>query len=215
MKNVLLFMAAMSLTAVSAAPEVKSVLVRQLWPWSTDVEVSYELSDCGRGVNLTVEAYDGETRICDSKTVEAAIDGKIRALKVARGSFRIDMAKLGLVENALSSFNVRLEAREDDVLYRIYDLSDPSSSYKEVTRGGLLNGEYGAVETDFAKVGKAFGVSEELNGMKFNTTLEDVVIWTGVTNDVRYKTTHLVMRKIPAKGKKFQYGLPRRRLFFG
>ena len=34
----------------------------------------------------------------------------------------------------------------------------------------------------------------------------DVLIWTGVTNNVKYKTTHLVMRKIPAANKVWRMG---------
>ena len=36
----------------------------------------------------------------------------------------------------------------------------------------------------------------------------DVFIWTGVTNNVKYKTTHLVMRKIPAANKVWTMGAP-------
>ena len=47
--------------------------------------------------------------------------------------------------------------------------------------------KYGAFETDYTVFGPGF-----------STTLENVLIWTGVTNDVKYATTHLVLRKIPA-----------------
>jgi formylglycine-generating enzyme required for sulfatase activity len=47
---------------------------------------------------------------------------------------------------------------------------------------------------------------ENFGDQRFNTTLEDVIIWTGVTNVPAYKTTKLVMRKIPARGANFIMG---------
>ena len=56
-----------------------------------------------------------------------------------------------------------------------------------MTRGRLLNGEFGAFERDYSKIGEGF-----------STPLKDVLIWTGVTNYPGAKTTKLVMRRIPA-----------------
>jgi formylglycine-generating enzyme required for sulfatase activity len=182
-----------------ASPNVESVKIRQLWPWSSDIRVEYTLSGYENGVNLKFEAYDGENKIADFDKLQGAAKGKFRAINTESGSFDIDMKAIGLSAKAVSNFNIKLQAVEDDELYRIYDLT--TGEYDKVTRGELLNGDYGTVETDFGKVGRAFGVDG------FNTTLTDVIIWTGVTNDVVYKTTKLVMRKILAKDKSFMMGV--------
>ena len=90
----------------------------------------------------------------------------------------------------IPNFKISLTAREatsasTNVLYKIFDIKE--RKVVDVTRGALLNGEWGSVETDFGAIGPGY-----------TTTLEDVVIWTGVTNDVSYKTSKIVVRKIPA-----------------
>ena len=65
-----------------------------------------------------------------------------------------------------------------------------------MTRADLLGHKYGTFETNYT----AFTT--------FNTPVSDVLIWTGVTNDVKYATTHLVLRKIPAAGQTFTMGSP-------
>jgi hypothetical protein len=77
------------------------------------------------------------------------------------------------------------ESRSQEVLYKIFDLK--ARAVVDVKRGDLLSGKWGTVETSFAAIGP-----------DYNTTLKDVLIWTGVTNDVAYKTTKIVLRKIPA-----------------
>lgn len=66
----------------------------------------------------------------------------------------------------------------------------------DVTRADLLNGKYGTYETTAA----ALGIS--------GTTVSDILVWTGVTNNPIYKTDRLVLRKIPAKGQTFRMGTP-------
>ena len=73
----------------------------------------------------------------------------------------------------------------NEVLYKIFDLENPSVT--DVTRGDLLSGRYGSVETDYSRIGEGY-----------SSPLSNVLIWTGVTNYPGAKTTKLVMRKIPA-----------------
>lgn len=191
--------------AVSAAIQatvVDQVIVRQQWPWSTNVKIEYKLSGVTSPVDLSVTAYDGSTAL-DSAAVAAAITGdRFGIRKSGVGYLILDPIKLfGTSQISIADFRISLEAVDsaeniDEVLYKIFDLTN-NCACTDVKRVDLLNGKYGAVETDFGKIGEGF-----------NTSLDDVIIWTGVTNDVAYKTTHLVMRKIPAKGKSFTMGLP-------
>jgi len=107
----------------------------------------------------------------------------------------------GQEQVALANFKVKLTVTEDpsmaDVLYKIYDLTTASGTFPctDVTRADLLNGKYGTIETDYSKLGDGF-----------STPLEDVLIWTGVTNYPGAKTTKLVMRRIPAKNVTWKMG---------
>jgi formylglycine-generating enzyme required for sulfatase activity len=69
-----------------------------------------------------------------------------------------------------------------------------------VRRADFYNGKYGDFVTDFTEIGKMIGSDD------FTTSLDDVFIWTGVTNNPAYKTTKLVLRKIKAKDRHFYMG---------
>ena len=202
-------MSAVAFAAVAYAAcgaTVERVIVRQQWPWSTDVKVEYRLSGVTEPTDLVVEALNGSEPI-ESSALHSAIEGKTFGITTdGDGSFTIDPIKaFGKTSNALANFRVRLTPRASaanigEVLYKVYDLK--SGTCEEVTRAMLLNGEKGAVSTDYSALGQAFGAAAD----EFSTPLEDVLVWTAVTNDVKYKTTHLVMRKIPAKGKSYTMG---------
>ncbi|MBO5751549.1 MAG: formylglycine-generating enzyme family protein [Kiritimatiellae bacterium] len=189
-------------TLASVAATVDEVIVRQQWPWSTDVKVEYQISGIEAPVDIKVKVFDAGNELAEGDVYEA-ISGKLYGISSdCAGSFTIDPAKLfGEAKVFSSPFSVSLSLEPsadnlDETLYRIYNLESPYD-VTNVTRKALLNGEWGSVVTDFSRIGKGF-----------NTTLKDVVIWTGVTNDVKYKTTHLVMRKIPASGKEWKIGAP-------
>lgn len=178
----------LSALSVSAAA-IEQVIVRQQWPWSTDVKVEYKLSGVTSRVDLAVRAYNGATEL---PLPETAIRGDRYGLdEDGIGELTIDpVAAFGTGKTALANFKVKLSLTQSasnvtEVLYKIFCLTN--GVVTDVTRAELLNGRYGPVETDFGKIGDGF-----------NTTLDDVIIWTGVTNNPAYKTTHLVMRKIPA-----------------
>lgn len=203
MKGLLSGLAAVGALVASAAPVVESVIVRQQWPWSDLIKVEYCLSGIINAANLSVQAWNGTEEI-DATLLRSAINGDTIGVSDNVGSFLIDPKVIfGTEKQNLPNFRVKLTATDavgdlDEVLYKIFDLTN--GSCENVTRRGLLNGHYGSVETDFAKVGLDFGVSG------FNTSLDDVLIWTGVTNNIEYKTSKLVMRKIPAKNKSFWMG---------
>ena len=182
---------------------IEQAIVRQQWPWSTDVKVEYKLSGVTNPVDIVVRAFNGDKEL-DSSRLDAAITGdRYGVSEDGVGTLVIDpVAAFGTSKVALANFKVKLTLVENpamsDVMYRIYDMSDGSKTpfpYVDVTRADLMNGKYGSVETNYANV--VAGAS---------TPLSDVLVWTGVTNYPGAKTTKLVMRKIAAKGKTWQMG---------
>lgn len=187
-------LAAVGAVSVQAA-DVEQLIVRQQWPWSTDIKVEYRLSgvDTDHPVDLQLKAFNGETELA---LPDAAIDGDRYGITNPTGVLTIDPeAAFGEGRTAISDFKVQLSVKNSaanvtEVVYKIFDLL--SGACTDVTRADLYNGKYGAYETEFSAVGK-----------DFTTELDDVLIWTGVTNDIAYKTSKMVMRKIPAKGKSY------------
>lgn len=201
MKKLLVPILAFSAVLGLDAATIEKVVVRQQWPWSTDIKVEYMLSGVIEPVDIAVTAYNGE-QVLDSSNFGNAIRGDRFA--VATGgvkSFILDpVAAFGTASESLSDFKISLSVSKskdnmNEVLYKVFDLT--SGECENITRAQLLNGEKGAVETDFGRIGEGY-----------RTSFEDVVIWTGVTNFPKYKTTHLVMRKVPAKDVVWQIGSP-------
>ena len=189
-----------AMVTTASAATVEQVVVRQQWPWSTDVRVEYSITGVTSPVDVTVTAFSGN-ELLSAPNLENAITGE--RFGISRGgvySFAIDPVKaFGTGQIAMADFKVRLSLSESaanvgEVLYKIYDLEGGSCT--DVTRADLLNGKYGTIETNYT----AFTA--------FDTPVSDILIWTGVTNDAKYATTHLVMRKIPAKGQTFTMGSP-------
>ena len=192
-------LSAAMVTAAYAAT-VEQVVVRQQWPWSTDVRVEYNVTGVTTPVDVTVTAFNGNEQL-NVPNLESAIVGDVYGIsRSGVYSFTIDPVKaFGTDQIAMSEFKVHLSlsdsaANTTEVLYKIYDLV--GGGCKDVTRGDLLGGKYGTIETNYTAY------------TGFETQVPDVLIWTGVTNDAKYATTHLVMRKISAKGKTFKMGSP-------
>ena len=190
-KSTILFAAASTGLALCAAT-VDRVVVRQQWPWSTDITVEYELGGVTGSTDLEVEVYDGATKV-DAALVASAISGKRYAITSGgTGTFTLDPVTLfGTARANVPDCRVKVTAVDSpanmsEELYRIYSLTGDKEC-TSVTRAELLNGDYGSIVRDYSSFGSGF-----------NTSLADVIVWTAVTNDVKYKTTHLVMRKIPA-----------------
>ena len=196
MKKINLFIGAVTATVAAHAAVVEEVVVRQQWPWSTDVKVEYKLADVTSPVDLKVRVFDGETEIAADK-VAKALKGDVYGISEGGvGSFFIDpLVACGADRDAVPDFKVRVETvasadNINEVLYKIVSLVD--GSVTNVRRADFYNGRYGAYEESFAYVGE--------------TSLSDVFIWTSVTNDVKYKTTHMVFRKIPVAGQEILVG---------
>ena len=187
-----------ALTAVLAAASlnaavIEQVVVRQQWPWSTDVKVEYKVTGVTSPVNIAVRAFNGNVEL-DSSNLESSIKGlRFGIAEDTVGSFTIDPVKaFGTSSVELGNFKVKLSltpaaANINEVIYKVFNLTNGVCT--DLTRADFYNGrvESGEFETDFAAIDSGF-----------STTLSDLLIWTGVTNNVKYKTTHLVMRKVPA-----------------
>ena len=195
-----------------SAADIDSVLVRQQWPWSTDVKVEYRLSNVTAPVNINVECFN-DGKALPVENIDGAIIGRTYGLSKADegiGFFYIDPVKaFGKTQVSLANFTVKLTLSATDELdtqpiYRIIDLQ--TKEVKDLSRADFYNDRgrvYGGWETNFAAIGYSPSKGEEY---PYTTSLEDVFIWTGVTNNIEYKTTKLVMRRIPAKNKTFMMG---------
>ena len=185
--------------ALCADPSVERVVVRQQWPWSTDVKVEYSLSgvDAGNPVDISVRAFNGSVEL-PSANLEAAITGERFGITSPVGAFTIDpVTAFGTEQVALGNFKVQLSlsassANMNDILYKIVDLTK-NNTWTDVRRRDFYNGKYGKFVTKFSDIDSTF-----------STSLDDVLIWLDVTNEV-YKTDKMVFRRIPAAGKSFQF----------
>ena len=199
MKKINAFLVSVLVTAALNAAVIEQVIVRQQWPWSTDIKVEYKLSGVTTPVNIGIKAYNGDAEL--PLPDEAIIGERYGVAKDGICQFTIDpVAAFGTEQIALANFKVKLtvsdaSADSQDVLYKIIDLTTSPFKTTDVRRCDFYNGKYGAFETDFAKIGENYW-----------TALKDVLIWTGVTNYPGAKTTKLVMRKIPAKDVEFDAG---------
>ena len=186
---------------------IEQVIVRQQWPWSTDVKVEYKVTGVTTPVNIAVRAFNGEEEL-PSANLEAAISGERYGIaEDGVGTFVIDPVKaFGTAKVALANFKVKLSltpaaANANEVIYKVFDLS--TGACQDITRADFYNGkvEDGDFVTDYTSLNsRALTPPSDMVG--------DVLIWTGVTNNVKYKTTHLVMRKIPAANKVWRMGAP-------
>ena len=193
--------AALAACAASAAT-VEQVKVRQQWPWSTDVKVEYTLSGVTAPVDISITAYDGERQLDTAALVAATTGDRFAISDNGVHTLTIDPVKaFGTGQIALADFKVRVDLTESsesmtEVVYKVIRLSD--GDCRDITRADFFNGKVdGGYETDYSKIDSAY-----------STTLSDVLIWTGVTNDVAYKTTHIVMRHIKCKGVQWTMGDP-------
>lgn len=201
-KPILLLLAALGLNfANSGAAVIDQVLVRQQWPWSTDVKIEYRISglDGSTPVDIVVAAYDGDAPL-DSARLAESLSGDVYGISEnGIGTILLDPIKaFGSDKTALADFNVALSLQIStgnmtEVLYKVVDLN--TGAVEDIRRRDFLNGRFGAFETDFSAVGS-----------KFKTTLTDVLIWTAVTNRTDFMTEKMVFRKIPAKGVVWQMG---------
>ena len=200
-------LATFAMVASLNAAVIEQVIVRQQWPWSTDVKVEYKLSGVTSPVDISVKAFNGNVELDSSRLAASMTGDRFGIAEDGVGTIIIDPVKaFGTSKIALANFKVKLSLSESkipnsqDVLYRILDLEANPVTYEDVRRADFYNGKYGDFVTDFTEIGKMIGSDD------FTTSLDDVFIWTGVTNNPAYKTTKLVLRKIKAKDRHFYMG---------
>jgi formylglycine-generating enzyme required for sulfatase activity len=189
MKFIQLFFFSLIAATAFAELEVTSVKIKQNWPWSHKVYIDCTISGVEERVDLSIKAYNGGTEI---SLPEDAITGPRYCLE-NDGTYRLTLDPIvafGKGTKWMSSFKVDVTVapsseKSKEIFYKIFDFE--TKTVTDVTRGRLLNGEFGAFEKDYSKIDESF-----------KTPLSDVLIWTGVTNYPGAKTTKLVMRRIPA-----------------
>ena len=194
--------AAFAAFATNAA-DISDVIVRQQWPWSTDVKVEYKVTGVTTPVDVSVTAFNGARQLDATNLASAMTGDRFGISESGAYSFTIDPVKaFGTDRIALGDFRVRLSLSAsatniNEVIYKVFDLS--TGACTDLSRADFYNGkvESGDFVTNFADIGSGF-----------STSLDDVFIWTGVTNNIKYKTTHLVMRKIPAANVTWTMGAP-------
>ena len=186
----------MAVASAFGAAEVDRVLVRQQWPWSEKVAIDFVLTNVTSATEIQCVVSRGAAAV---EVPEIAFTGDICELD-KDGTYRIMFdpsylsdrpAKGETLSFSLTPVEMTVESRLREVFYKIFDLENKTVT--DVTRGDLLSGKYGSIETDYSKIGEGY-----------KTPLSDVLIWTGVTNYPGAKTTKLVMRKVPAGT--FKYG---------
>lgn len=177
---------------------VDRVVVRQQWPWNEKVAIDFMLENVTSATEINCAVYRGATQL--SVPVGAFIGDFCNLTKA--GAYRIMFDPSYLSERPAKGETLRFvltpsvmaeDSPYNEVLYKIFDLENPGVT--DVTRGDLLSGRYGSVETDYSRIGEGY-----------SSPLSDVLIWTGVTNYPGSKTTKLVMRKIPAGTFKYHEG---------
>ena len=186
--------AATSMTAMATAT-IDRMVVRQLWPWSTDVKVDFVLTDVTSPVDISVSATDNG----HSLDLSNRVSGDVYALSEA-GTYGLRIKTDGLFgasRTVADKFRVTLTTGDSDasmstVLYKIFDLD--TGAVEDVTAGRLLSGAYEGVEVS--------GTAPTPGGAVDVNTIR----WCGVTNDTQYATTKLVMRYVKAAGESFMMG---------
>lgn len=192
----------MFLFAVSSAfaAQVDRVLVRQRWPWNADVRIEYVVSGLSAPAAVTFRFYDGDSQIQVSDAT--ALKGDATYAKNGTNVATFDPKTLfGPAAPAeYNEFKVQVvlgaeNAAMGEKLYRIIDLD--TGKVEDLTRADFHNGKYGAFETSYEAIKSDF--STELPD-------EDVFIWTDVTNNPAYRTSKMVLRKIPATDVEWMMG---------
>ena len=160
----------LALSALAESPAVSDVVVRQRWPWSRLVDISYVL-DCEdtQKVDVAVAGYSGTTPL---DLPLKSLSGKL--YDVSRGEHRMvwDPAKTAYTNGPLTRFNVTITPTPVPV-YMIVDLTNAAGTSAHV---------------EYVYPGDP----------RLETYGRWTNVWFGVTNSAAYKTDKLVLRRVPA-----------------
>ena len=168
-------------------PAISNVVVRQRWPWSRLVNIDYTLH-CAptQRMDIIVSAYNATFPLT---LAPQSLSGDLSA--VVPGPRRIvwDPAKTAYTNDLLTRFRVDLTPRPVP-LYMIVDLTK--------TKGDAGQIEYVYEEDLFTNKWGSAASAWVRDPVTNKGEVVESVIWTGVTNDIVYKTSKLVLRRIPA-----------------
>ena len=154
MKKTILAIAFICSVAASAA-DVGRVIVRQQWPWSTKINVEFELSGVSASApaDVSLRCYNGETEI-PAATVEAALSGARYGL-TAGGTYTVTLDPAVLFAagtKTVPDFRVTVSASatsetDNEFIYKVIDLA--SGDTKNLRRADFYNHpeKYGTYET--------------------------------------------------------------------
>ena len=194
MKKLIAVSLVLSSVAAFAETTVSDVIVRQQWPWNNKVNIDFIVGNStGALSQVSMAAYAGDTLLgyippakCTGDTMITSDGLKHIVFDPTGVAF---LAQKGVMNNFRVDVVVR-DTPEEEILYKIYDLTKSAGEPGQVTcvtEFDLTNGVYGAWERNY-----------------WGDDMAQTVIWTGVTQNDEYKTTKLVMRRIPAGS--FSYG---------
>ena len=179
------------LACCASAATVEKAVVRQLWPWQEAIVVEFRLSGVTNPTDVNITLSQNGTPV---KLPSTAFEGELFAL----GADGLYQAKItpprGLLGNKVENLSVSVTPvapqTSTNILYRIYDLD--TGACEEVTAGSIASSQRG--DWHWANANAPHLVP----GVATPAALTNLV-WTGFNSDDRYKTSHLVMRYVPAK----------------
>ena len=182
---------------VSAAAVVDRIVVRQRWPWSEKMKVSYRITGVTAPVDLNVSfSSGGETLpaaafatnftgtvlgICSSGEYSFEFDPAVVFGTAAIGELTVSLAPVA---------SPYTKAQLATPIYRVLDLEN--NTWEDLTAQDLFSNRYGTYETNYVTAFAPNWTSPKL-------TVSDCIVWTGVTNGPTYRTSKLALRRIPAR----------------
>ena len=195
----------LSAAIAQADASIDSVTVWQDWPWTRNVNVKIAVSGAGAsGVDIRLVAKNGTEEICEIEP-SALASGSTFALGNGTHVLSFD-PQTALPETAAQTYgrfviSVDVVGAGDPYIdreeYLVFDLMTGEKT--SLTRREFYTnpGKWGAYTKEYSTIGNGF-VSALDAGETF--------VWTGVNSNETYKTTKLVMKRMPAAGKLWYMG---------
>ena len=112
-----------SLAGFAGEASVSDVEIRQLWPWSGDVDIAFTVSGENTAVKFTAQ-YDGKEPFV---IPENQLSGDFFEAEVGERHVRWNLKKAGL--DAKTLFNLKITVEPEDKTYLILNLNDGSYRY--------------------------------------------------------------------------------------
>ena len=188
MKTILFAISFLSAAAVADAVDpVGNLTVRQRWPFSRLVDISFTLSGLSEPVDVAISFSNGSRKY---EIPDNAISGD-GFFALTNGTYRyvMDPALTAAADaELLTAAKFKVEAKEIP-MYMIVNI-DPDfkgDRISHLTKSDIKKGGYGAWTEDYT------GYNNQNRHAEW-----DKFIWTGVVNDLKYSVTNMVFRRIPA-----------------